>query len=79
MTKPVIYTTENCQFCKMTKAYFAKKGVAYEEKDVYHDLEARKEMVDMSGQLGVPVTVIGKNVIVGFDKDALEHLLEHED
>ena len=50
----------------------------YEEKDVDADLEARKEMVEISGQLGVPVTVIGDNVVIGFNKEALEHLLKHE-
>lgn len=76
MVKPVIYTTPTCHFCKMAKAYFNDKGVEYEEKDVLTDLEARKEMVNKSGQLGVPVIVIGDNIIVGFDRHALEHLIE---
>ena len=62
----------------MAKAYFEEKGVPYEEKDVASDLEARKEMVDKSGQLGVPVITIGDNVIIGFDRHALEHLLEEK-
>ena len=78
MVKPVIYTTPTCQFCKMAKAFFQEKGVAYEEKDVVSDLQARQEMVDKSGQLGVPVITIGDNVIVGFDRHALEHLIEEK-
>jgi len=62
----------------MAKAYFEEKGVLYEEKDVASDLEARKEMVDKSGQLGVPVITIGENIIIGFDRHALEHLLEEK-
>ena len=79
MAKPIIYTTPTCQFCKMAKAFFAEKGVQYEEKDVASDLEARQEMVQKSGQLGVPVITIGEHVVVGFDKGTLEHLLEHQE
>lgn len=78
MTKPVIYTTPSCQYCKMTKAFFKEKGVEYDEKDVAVDATARQEMIEKSGQFGVPVTVIGENVIVGFDKGTLEHLIEHK-
>ncbi|MDD5710887.1 MAG: glutaredoxin family protein [Candidatus Colwellbacteria bacterium] len=77
MDKPIIYTTPTCMYCKMVKAFLIKKGVGYEEKDVAADETARKELVEISGQLGVPVTVIGEHVVVGFDKGALEHLLEH--
>ena len=77
MIKPIIYTTPTCVYCRMVKAFFIKNGVEYEEKDVAVDETARKELVEISGQMGVPVTVIGENVIIGFDKGALGHLLEH--
>ncbi len=76
MIQPVIYTTPTCQFCKMAKAFFEEKGITYEEKNVVTDLQARQEMVDKSGQLGVPVIIIGNDVVVGFNKHTLEHLLE---
>lgn len=78
MIRPVIYTTPTCQFCKMAKAFFAEKGVDYEEKDVAVDLEARREMVEKSGQLGVPVIAVGDNVVIGFDRHLLEHLLQEK-
>jgi len=62
----------------MAKAYFQEKGVEYEEKDVLTDLQARKEMIEKSGQLGVPVITIGNNVVIGFDKHTLEHLLQEK-
>ncbi|MEX2054394.1 MAG: glutaredoxin domain-containing protein [Candidatus Colwellbacteria bacterium] len=77
MVKPIIYTTPTCQFCKMAKAFFAEKGIQYEEKDVASNLEARQKMVEKSGQLGVPVITFGESVVIGFDKNALEHLIEH--
>ncbi|MBU2101137.1 glutaredoxin family protein [Patescibacteria group bacterium] len=79
MAKPVIYSTPSCVYCKMTKAFLEEKGVEFEEKDVASDEEARKEMIEMSGQMGVPVTVIDDNVVIGFDKGTLEMLLEKKD
>jgi glutaredoxin-like YruB-family protein len=79
MIKPIIYTTPTCFYCRMVKAFFIKKGVKYEEKNVAVDMEARKELIKISGQMGVPVTVIGEHIIVGFDKGAFEHLIEHSE
>ena len=76
MKKVEIYSTENCQFCKMAKDYFNEKGVAYTEYNVGLDTEKRKEMIDASGQMGVPVIIIdGQDVVVGFNKKALSELL----
>jgi len=69
--KVVIYTTPECVYCKITKEFFKKNNVVYEEKDVSVDDKARNEMVDKSGQLGVPVIDIGGKIIVGFDKEIL--------
>ena len=78
MTKPIVYTTPTCQFCKMVKAFFHEKGIEFEEKNVAEDQALLKEMVDASGQLGVPVTIIGDQVVVGFDKKTLEELTKEE-
>ncbi len=76
MSKPVtIYTTPTCHFCHMAKDFFAEHKVAYTEHDVARDLEKRKEMVQKSGQLGVPVITIGDSLVVGFDQDRLSQLL----
>ncbi|TSC52562.1 MAG: putative glutaredoxin [Parcubacteria group bacterium LiPW_41] len=60
----------------MAKAYFDEKGIKYSDKDVMVDIEARKEMMEKSGQLGVPVIDIGGKIIVGFDKGTIRELLE---
>ena len=70
-----IYTTPTCVFCKMTKAFFKDNNVAYEEKDVAVDAKARDEMIEKSGQLGVPVINIDGQIVVGFDKDKLSQLI----
>ncbi len=60
----------------MAKEYFDEKGVKYDAFDVASDLEKRKEMVEKSGQLGVPVIDIGGEIIVGFDREKIDQLLE---
>jgi glutaredoxin len=59
----------------MAKDYFKEKGVAYEDFDVAADQTKRKEMVEKSGQLGVPVIQIGNNIIIGFNKPKVMELL----
>ena len=76
MTKPTVYSSPTCQFCTMVKAFFKENDVEFEEKDVSSDPKILEEMVQKSGQMGVPVTVIGEDVVVGFDKKTLQELIE---
>ena len=80
MSKPVtIYTTPTCGYCKATKAFFDEHGVQYDEIDVSTDQDKAKEMIEKSGQMGVPVIIIGEgddqNIVVGFDQTKLSELL----
>lgn len=59
----------------MAKDYFKENNVAFEDFDVSMDLGKRKEMVDKTGQMGVPVIIIDNNVIVGFNKPKIADLL----
>jgi glutaredoxin len=61
----------------MAKDFFKAKGIDFEDFDVAADLEKRQEMLTKSGQMGVPVIVIGEDLIVGFDEAAVTHLLEN--
>lgn len=63
-----IYTTPTCHFCKMAKDFFAEKNITYTAHDVASDAVKREEMIQMTGQLGVPVIVIGGDIMVGFDR-----------
>ncbi len=71
-----IYSTPTCGFCHMAKEYFKSKDVEYEDKDITKDAEAYKTIVEVSGQLGVPVIVIGESIIIGFDKPKIDAALE---
>lgn len=63
----------------MAKEFFQAKGVEYTEFDVAADEAKRAEMVEKSGQMGVPVIDIENDIIVGFDEPKLRELLEIQD
>lgn len=68
MKNVVIYSTPTCTYCNMAKSFFKANNVAFTEYNVATDLEKRREMIDKTGQMGVPVIDIGSEVIVGFDE-----------
>lgn len=76
MKKVTIYSTPTCTYCKMSKEFFAENKVEYTENDVSQDEAKRNEMVEKSGQMGVPVIDIEGEIIVGFDEAKLRELLE---
>lgn len=80
MYKISIYTTKTCPFCRMEREYLDSKGVSYEEIFVDHNMKKAKEMIELSGQMGVPFTVIEKDngekvEILGFDKQKIDDAL----
>jgi glutaredoxin 3 len=70
-----VYATSTCPYCKKTKAFLDENNVSYEDYDVGTDAAKRNEMMDKSGQMGVPVLDIGGKIIIGFDKDAIKEAL----
>jgi glutaredoxin 3 len=70
-----VYSTPTCGYCNMAKKYLQEKGIAYKEYDVSVDAEAAREMVNLTGQMGVPVITVDNEVIVGFDRPLLDKLL----
>lgn len=73
--KITIYSTPTCHYCNLAKDFFKQQGVKYEEFNVATDLAKRKEMVEISGQMGVPVIAIDRDVIVGFDEEQVASIL----
>ena len=71
-----MYTTPTCHFCQMTKTFFKEKGIQFSEHDVASDMAKRQEMMEKSGQLGVPVIIVDdKDIVIGFDQPKLSELL----
>ena len=75
MKKVTIYSTNTCHFCGLAKDFFKDHKVPFTEYNVGTDLAKRKEMVEKSGQMGVPVIDVDGEIIVGFDEDKLTELL----
>ncbi len=75
MPTVTIYTTPSCVYCKMAKEFFQKNNVVYSERDVTTDVAARDEMIQKSGQMGVPVIDVGGKIIIGFDQGGLAEAL----
>jgi len=73
MAKVTVYSTSMCPWCHKTKEFLKANNIEFEDKDVSSDQAARNEMVEKSGQMGVPVIVVeGHDPIVGFDQEAIK-------
>lgn len=71
-----VYSSEDCRYCRDLKAYLDKKQIEYKVYDVAENEEFAREMRTVSGQSGIPVSVIGNEVIVGFDIAKIDRALE---
>ena len=70
-----IYSTPTCVFCRMAKDFFKEHGVKFTEVDVAADEAAAQEMIDKTGQMGVPVIEVNGEIVVGFDEAKLRTTL----
>ncbi len=76
MEKIRVFSTPTCPYCRAVKEFLNEKGIEFENIDVSQDRQAADEMVEKSGQMGVPVIEIKGEFIVGFDKEKIEELLK---
>ena len=74
--KVIIYSTSTCPWCERAKEFFEEHKVQYAEKDVADDEAAANEMIQKSGQMGVPVIDIDGKIIIGYDEPQLRKLLK---
>jgi S1-C subfamily serine protease len=75
-TGVTVYTTSTCPWCDRVKDFLGKAGVPFEEKRVDSDYDAAMEMIQRSGQQGVPVIAADSDVIVGFDQPRLARIVD---
>lgn len=76
MTDVKVYSTPTCPWCKKTKEWLAQNKIAFRNIDVSTDQKAAEEMVQKSGQMGVPVTDIDGTIIIGYDLAAMKKALK---
>lgn len=75
MKKVEIYSTPTCHFCHMAKDFFAANNVEFTNYDVSTDETRRAEVIERSGQMGVPVIFIDGEMVIGFDEGKIKSLL----
>ena len=75
MHKVNIYTLPTCHHCRQAKEFLSRKGVEYVEFDISKDGDAPDEMTRIPGARSVPVIVGCENVVVGFDEQRLEAMI----
>ncbi len=71
-----IYSTSTCPFCVMAKNYFKKNKIDFTDINVGEDEAAAKEMIEKSGQMGVPVLDIEGEIVIGFNEVKIKKLLD---
>lgn len=71
-----VYSSPFCVYCKMLKQFLEENKIEYEEVNVQEDQEAAIEMIEKTGQTGVPVVEINGKIIIGFDKEKLKEALK---
>jgi glutaredoxin-like YruB-family protein len=75
LPKVRVFTTPTCPFCYALKEFLKEHNIEFEEIDVSRDEKAAMEMIEKSGQMGVPVAEINGQIVVGFDKEKISQLL----
>jgi len=71
-----VYSTPTCPYCVTLKNFLKENNIQFEDIDVAQNEVAQKEMIDKSGQMGVPVVDIDGEIIVGFDQERIKNLLK---
>ncbi|KPK98854.1 MAG: glutaredoxin [Omnitrophica WOR_2 bacterium SM23_72] len=70
-----VYSTPTCPWCIRTKQFLKDNNIPFEDVDVSSNQQAAEEMIQKSGQMGVPVLDINGQIIVGFDKEKINSVL----
>ncbi len=70
-----VYSTPTCPYCVTLKKFLKEKGVDFADIDVSADEKELQQMIDKSGQMGVPVVDIDGKIVIGFNRDKILELL----
>jgi glutaredoxin-like YruB-family protein len=74
-SKVIVYSTPTCPYCHAAKEFLKENKIEYQDIDVSKDQAKAQEMIEKSGQMGVPVLDINGTIIVGYDKEAIKKAL----
>ena len=79
MSKIKVFSTNQCPYCVTLKLFLKEHSIEFEDINVGEDQKAAEEMIEKSGQMGVPVIEIDNQMVVGFDKEKITQLLDIKD
>ena len=71
-----VYSTKFCPYCVSLKQFLKQNDIQFEDIDVTEDPKIQEEMIEKSGQMGVPVVDVDGEIVVGFNRDKLIQLLD---
>lgn len=72
----IVYSTPSCPYCIYAKDYFRNNNIAFKDVDVSKDRALAQEMINKSGQMGVPVIDIDGKILVGYQPNEFDKLLK---
>ncbi len=72
-----VYSSDSCGYCQKLKAYLDSRNINYTIIDVNASEDNAYELIRLTGQSAIPVTIIGDETIIGFDKPAIDKALEN--
>ena len=75
MKQVIVYSTPHCVYCRLLKDWLEKNNIVFIDYDLSIDTKRRDEIIEKTGQMGVPVIEVGGEIIIGFDKKRLSELL----
>jgi len=73
-----VYSTPSCPYCHLTKEFLKENNIEFEDVDVSKDEAALMEMINKSGQMGVPVIDIDGEIIIGFNRAEIERIIKEK-
>ena len=73
--KVVVYTSPTCTYCHIVEIFLKKNNIAFEEIDITKDKKAKEEVFKKTGYSTIPITLVGKEYVLGWDREKLKKLL----
>jgi glutaredoxin len=72
----VLFTQPGCFLCELMRVYLEAREIAFEERDITTDSEARQMLSETYDSNETPTLVIDGEAIIGFDPALLDQVLD---
>jgi glutaredoxin len=72
----VLFASPGCAHCSAARAFLAERGTAYLARDPSKDRAALRRLVELTGRASVPTLAVGRDVMMGFDREQWAEMLD---